>query len=279
VAGREYTLHILTSGGESFLSTPQKINPVGTVDALSYELVNGSGNHHYSRDNYYVKLFADASLPDGEKPLLYWRWKGTYEIKTEPLKKVRKYPDPELRGHGELPDTPPCSGFIFVKKYYLERGILFYPVGGVCTCCICWVNNFPEYPVVHDPRFSTGRLTGLPVGEVPVNNTFFQDGKYHVEVEMMSVSREVYDFWSRVAVQKKGNSLFQPPYSRPAGNIRSEGGTTGVYGVFSASAVSRKSFFLTYADLPFPIQRDTIVMKDDCRKYRNSSNHRPDFWQ
>lgn len=232
VVGREYTLRVETRDGNVYESSPEKINPSGSVDDVyttfeQYQPLSGS-------PKYQFRIFANTTgEPTGNN---YYRWKftGTYKVETHP----------ELRtvtaGEARIPDPPACSGY----NKQLEQI-------GPCSCCTCWVDLVNTIPVISDSRLiNNNQFKNIEVGLVPVEYwTFFE--KVQLQVEQISLTPAAYAYWKSIAEQKSGSSsLFQPAIGKVPSNMTIKTGTGGVQGLFSAYSSNKKILFLYPTDIP-----------------------------
>jgi hypothetical protein len=264
VVGREYTLRVETRDGNIFESSPEKIRPAGTVDSIyytfeRYQPLSGS-------PKYQFRIFVNTTgEPKGDN-LYRWKFTGTYKVETHPEQQTTP------AGEARIPDPPACSGYN--KK--LEQV-------GPCTCCTCWVNLINTLPKVSDSKLSSGaKFTDIEVGLVPVEYwTFFE--KMQVQVEQISLSPIVFNFWKTVADQKEGAStLFQPAIGKAISNIRLKSGSGDAQGIFSAYSTSRKIIFLTPNDIPVgasAIPGAPPSIPQSClAAFPNSTNQKPITW-
>lgn len=274
--GRSYFTRIITTDGELYESIPEKILPVGDIVGLyqEFELNEDPQKSKHLNTTNGFNVYVDAVLLPEQNGLVRWRWKSTFEVLTYPQFKTK----PEYQGRAIVivPDPPVCSGFI-------RRGNNAAQVGD-CSCCVCWIEQFNTAPILPKSGLTqTGIITKNRVAFVPASRRLFHK-KFHIEVEQLSVSQKVYDFWKKVEAQKtSGSDLFQTPPPATIGNIKSL--TTNALparGIFAASSVKSKQIFLYREDIPYFLPKiDTI--KESCLKlYKlkdaNSSTTKPIFW-
>ena len=103
-----------------------------------------------------------------------------------------------------------------------------------------------EKPHVNDNQFVTnGKYKEVEMGFVPINfYTFFE--KYRVEVKQMSLSRFAFEYWRAIQAQKESsNSLFQPISGKIQTNLSEINGKNEIYGIFHASAVTKKQIYIS----------------------------------
>jgi len=232
VVGRSYAVRIEMQDGKSYESVPDLMSPVGNIDNLYYTL--DAFQPLDAPTQYGFRVFVDANgVPDTDN-LYRWKFTGTYVINTNP--EMRQKPPPLCT---KIP--PACSGFIVSDINVLERV-------GLCTCCVCWVNEFEDKPFVSDNLFISGnKFKNIEVAYVPVRYWPFQL-KYRFEVKQMSLSKAAYDYWKIIQSQKEGSaSLFQPPTGKIKTNLFEKNGGSRVQGIFYASAVTLQQVYLTNA--------------------------------
>ncbi len=267
IVGRSYQLQIETLEGKKYQSEVTPLSPAGVVSDMYFEYRENSINEHdltQPQDAFFV--FINAMGVAGSPNLFRWRLKGTYFIETFPqLNGLRE-------GIVTTPDPLPCSGYI-VGPAGLEK---IAP----CECCMCWVIERSDNVMISDTRNVSGvEFNRVLVGKIPFDVRRFTD-RYHVEVEQLSLSENVYDFWHKIDVQKRGASdIFQPNAIKITGNIKSVSNPDEkVFGVFNVSAVSKRSFFLERSDVPGGVGQAPLA-KVDCRTFRrNSTTEKPPFW-
>src|SRR5882762_4440949 len=272
VVGRSYHLRIVTEDGKIYESTPEKLVAVGDFSNLHYQFLQKvpSNDDPVNPQNGF-NIYLDGEVLPEQAGLVRWRWTGTFEIKTYPELRL-KVAIPAGFVIRFVPDPPACSGYFF-RNGNLQQTDL-------CTCCTCWVNQYSDSPLLSDTRFvNNDKISQFNVGFIPANRRYFYD-KYYLDVEQMSVSQTVYDFWKKIAVQQKqGSDLFQTPPSATSGNVKllSEKGMP-VIGIFAASAIKKHSFVMYRQDVPYNLPgMDTIKMS--CLEvYKYSTSTRPAFW-
>ena len=271
--GRTYHIRIVTQDGKIYESTPEKMIPVGDFSNLHYDFsqtVDPSEDDPLnSKNGFNINLDAEV-LPE-QAGLVRWRWTGTFEIKTYPELRVKVAPGPRIV---IIPDPPLCSG------YMVPRGSTAKVQVSSCTCCYCWVTQYNDAPLISDTRFvNNDKITQYNVDFIPASRRYFYD-KYYLEVEQMSVSQTVYDFWKKIAMQhKQGSDLFQTPPSVTSGNVQllSEEGLP-VIGIFAASAIKKHSFVIYRNDVPYNLPGIDTIATSCLQVYKYSSTSKPDFW-
>lgn len=263
--GRTYQLHIRTLDGKEYESDPETIKPSGTLDSLYYEYVSEVqvvDGREVPLRGFRMMINATGT---GESDLLRWKWTGTYRVLTFPEQRTK------ITDRGPVPDPLPCSGY-----RYRDGKVTQFEF---CSCCTCWVNNFPDRPVLSDEQLvSEGSFRRITIAFIPLDRRLFHE-KFHIDVEQHNLSTTAFEFWRAVRDQKDGaTSLFQPPNAKARSNVRPVVPGEDVLGLFTATAISRRSMFLYPSmspDLILPI--DTV--KGSCLGLDPSSTTtRPAFW-
>lgn len=266
--GKSYSLIIEMDDGSMYQSTPEALLPAGDVDSVYARFVESAINPTdpalpQDAMNFYVDARSDRGNPRGFQR---WRSRAIYEIFTYPELRTK------MRDNIRVPDPLPCSGYISVNDEL--RAV------DTCSCCTCWVYEYPRNAVVSPARFAEGNeFRSVALARVPVDSwRFFR--KYYFEVEQLSVSENVYEFWKRVGAQQQGTgSLFQPNAVKIQGNIRCVSDPKKeVFGIFSASSITRKSIFINRQMVPRPVPEPDRVTFDCRYSLPNSENVRPPFW-
>ncbi|HCW08362.1 MAG TPA: hypothetical protein DGG95_13460 [Cytophagales bacterium] len=270
--GRTYSLSITTADGFSYESAPEKLLPVGDFSNLRYEFVRNEDpqidRQISSTNGFNIYLDSDV-LPEQESRVL-WRWSGTYQITSYPQFQVR-YGDG--RGLTFVPNPPLCSGYRNIL------GVLkgpYYP----CECCICWVTQNNNVPLLSDPNFvSNNRINNQWVAFVEANVRTMSD-KYYLQVEQLSISKAMYDFWNLVKQQRSNESnLFQTPPPKTSGNLEPKSEKyLPVIGYFAACSIKTHVIALESNDVPYVMLPIDSITSSCLDVYKNSTNIKPSFW-
>jgi hypothetical protein len=280
VIGREYFVRIEMGDGKIYESSPEKISPAGKVDSVYYEYekyqVEGVAKYRF-------RIFMDShGEPEGDN-LFLWKLRGTYKVITSP--ELHFYRSSELF----IPDPRPCSGYIYNKTAKALEYIK------PCECCTCWPSFVNQKPIVSDNQIVlNGSFKKVELGIIPVDFWPFWD-KTMVQVEQWSISERARNYWKTIRDQKDGaTSLFQPAIGKAISNIIQKNGKEVVQGFFSASAVSRKLFFLTEKNIPEgpgvipeppglgpgPPLGSTFIVRESCLlAFKNSTIQQPPDWK
>jgi Domain of unknown function (DUF4249) len=280
VVGRTYHIKIVVDG-VTYESLPETMLPAGELNNVYAEFSNTLPNaaHDSTVSSNGFNIYLDVSLDPAQNGLARWRWTGTYEVLTYPS--LRRVVDPNDKPPSIPPKTIPaprrCSGWIVDLSDNTHQTII---QTDTCSCCKCWITENNTTPLISDKRFTEGgHLTKVNVAFIQATRRHFFE-RYYLEVEQLSTSSAVHDFWDKISKQKQnGSDLFQTPPARTIGNIfaKVDDAPTPI-GVFAVAAVKRRSLVLYRHDVPYPlIPIDTIT--DSClMQFKISTNKPPSFW-
>jgi hypothetical protein len=281
VIGRAYSITIATGEGDTYHSAPETLLPVGDFTNLRFQFVQDeppppiTGTQLSAVNGF--KIYIDSEVLPEQESRVWWTWAGTFEIFTYP--ELQLYPvanppnDPVW-----VPDAPPCSGYEVEYRRTL-RATKIGPLAN-CTCCTCWVTEYNSTPILSDPKFvSNGMINDFNVGFIAANRrTFYQ--KYYLEVNQLSVSQTIYNFWKDVLIQKGNSSnLFQTPPPKTVGNITAGNAKSlPAIGYFAASSVKKHAITMMRSDVPYNVGlMDTLAISCDYA-YKYSTDKKPGFW-
>lgn len=298
VVGRSYYITISTKDGSVYQSAPEKMLPVGNIKNLNYEFVqtepqpplvvkgafeDASFDDSQIKSANGFKVYLDGEVLPEQEGRVWWRWTGTFKIKTFPENQIEIIGTPE--GPAIVPAAPPCSGYDVLNPHTLQA-VRIGPLRP-CTCCICWVEEYNSNPLISDQKFiHNEEINKFYIGFIEANRRTFYE-KYHLEVEQLSVSPTVYNFWKKVKVQKSNSSdLFQIPPPKTGGNINAiTTNSIPVIGYFAASAIKTRSLTISRSEVPYEVGiMDTLTVSCKraypcCRaNYKYSTNIKPVFW-
>lgn len=274
--GRSYYITVATPDGSTYQSTPEKLTPVGNIKNVDYEFVENenpfTSRQVTSTNGFNVTL--DSEVLPSQEGRVWWRWSGTFHIFTYPeLKKKVIESSPPVEPPLTVPDPPPCSGWISNS-----RGG-FVQVGS-CKCCDCWVTQYNQLPLLSDPALTNGNeVSSQFIAFVEANVRTFYD-KYYLQIDQLSLSQSMYDFWKEVKQEQSNSSnLFQTPPAKTHGNIvATSDGATNVVGYFAASAIESHILTLHRSDVPYGVQPIDTTANVCTTLYKNSSTTKPIFW-
>jgi hypothetical protein len=279
VIGKEYFVRIELNNGKVYESTPERINPAGTVDSLYYEFQTKVAESGIS--SYQFRFFMNSQGEKNGENYFLWKMTGTYRVVTSPKLYF-------VRGLGPAPR--PCSGFVFDVK--ANELVYVSP----CECCQCWVDLVGEKPNVSDNYIvADQKFNKVDMGVIPVEFWPFWD-KVLIKVEQLSLSQAAFSYWKTIQDQKEGAlSLFQPSIGKAFSNISLKNGNEEVQGFFYAAGVSTKKLFISVRDIPLgpaaippppglgPGRQDTInpyIVRESCLlAFKHSTTQQPIDWK
>lgn len=297
--GKTYSISITTREGNTYESIPEKMLPVGDFRNLSYEFVQNEPpppvfveqqrlppGQEYS--NFFLdkgpgatstngfKIYIDSEVLPEQEGRVRWRWTGTFKIYTYPELQVYVVSIP-IEQVLLVPDAPPCSGYLVTKpktEYANKTGPF-----SECSCCTCWVTQHNEIPVLADQKLiDEGRINHINVGFLVADRRTFYE-KYYLEVEQLSTSKVVYDFWKAVQIQKGNSSnLFQIPPPKTVGNIITTPNSIPAIGYFAASSVKKHAIVIPRSAVPYDVGIIDTLRQSCTQAYKNSSAKKPTFW-
>jgi hypothetical protein len=271
--GHTYHITIQMPDGTTFESEPEKIHPSGAVKAIKHQFEARTDVKEFGilpADVFNVFVDAEVPITNGEEAYVRWRMTGTY----------LGFTYPELHttwSQGFVYKTPfSCSGYTVAPA---EDGGILEKIAE-CVCCSCYITQHETKPHLSDAELVTeGQFRNIKVGEVPISGATFYD-KYHVEVEQMTLSRSVFEFFKLIRSQKDAPSnLFQPAPGKLVGNIRSSNKDIVVVGIFWATSISRESIFLRQGDLPYTTPQNPFNTQPCYRTFAEATTVKPAFWE
>lgn len=265
MVGRSYHLTVATTDGNAYKSSVQKLLPVGDFEYSSeFKQVEDpfAGDQITSKNGFEVSI--NSKLDPEQEGRVWWRTIGTYHVETYPAYRKRwKSVGPSLVF---VSDPPACAITSFHDP--------------ICHCCDCWIIEFDREPLLSDPRFiNNGEIHDLKMGFVPVTRRTMYD-KYVLEIQQLSVSQDVYNFWKLVQVNSLNSSnLFQTPPPRTVGTFTAQSPSPKpVVGYFAASSIKRRYVTFTPSMVPYKIYQIDYVTESCLEVYKNSTNKKPLFW-
>lgn len=247
--GRSYSLLVETRDGRSYISLPEKLEPVPEIDSLSfvYKETAGRGTGGEVVIISGLEVLAHYNDPQDASNYYLWRSNGLYRIDTNP----EAYVDPN-------PDIGPSPK----------------------NCCNrCWISETKEtnFSLNRDINFNGSNVTEL-VSFVEDDGLRFTD-KYLIRVEQSSISKEAFQFFDLIKEQLSiDGDVFDPPPATVRGNmIRTDSPDENVIGFFRVSDVRIDSLFLFRSDLANP--KTLVFIPDDCLLVdETATTERPSFW-
>lgn len=262
---KSYYLRIEAFDEKIYESKPDVLRPIDDIDSVYFEFEDKVDEPNSVENNAGFNVYLDATIKS-DVDYVRWNWNGIYEILTFPEKRMVNAGEA-----GRIPDPRPCSGYQIINGQLTQTS--------TCACCSCWVSQYSRAPEVADLEFYGGKVSRYKIAYIPATRDLFLN-KYYIQVQQSSISKEVYDYWKLVKVQKEGGtSLFQPTSAKIKGNLKCINDPTAeIFGLFSVSAMKMKSIYIQRSDIPYDLLPNE-EFADDCRFLtKNSSNVKPDFW-
>lgn len=274
--GGVYRLRVELNDGRIYESVPDTMYATGSMDDVrwdfeSYNSVNGL--------QYGFRVYAKSSASEinQSKVHLMWRNKVTF--------KARAHPEGEqgncYRNGAVCNFVHPCTGLQNI-------GTNFAPVFeqvAECTCCTCWYDAYSENILLNDQWTSAnGQFNEIMIDRFPLNGWYMMF-KTRVEPGIQSLSPQAYRFWRGVRDQYAATSnIFQPITGKIPGNfVQVAGKESAASGIFFATAINSKSFYINRSDIDQQLIPDASAFRSGATPcfnlFPNSSNTAPSFWE
>lgn len=282
--GRVYKIRVELDDGKVYESIPDTLLSSGTIDTIrySYMSIRSVGGV----PAYGFEINADATVGEGS-PLFMFAMTGTFKAITHPeLIPIGPPPAPSKAPCNPIPDSgvcnfyPLCSGLLNVGSTQRPVHIRVKP----CECCECWYNIYNDRPILSDELFNqTGKYDNQKIDFIPITAWVFKE-KIYVQVAIRSLSKNSFRFVKAIRDQVDGTgSLFQPVSGRiPKNFIQISGSKLDVEGLFYATSIKSKGFYILRSDIPDAsvIPRlDESTSQISCLEFfPYASNKKPDFW-
>jgi|GEM_PF-440534 len=289
--GREYYIKIKTKFGREYQTYPQRLIAAGEITDVTFEfnpkgLLGIRGNPGDYVDA--LRIILDSKGAVGEKNLLRWRWNTIYEARTWPEFRAggegpAYYPSPEkcsgyiydpANGHGHSCDNAlDCPEGVCYKGFCLEKVT-------ECSCCTCWPFAYSTKSLISHTGIVSGiDFRKIDLGSIHAGKQQFYE-KYYLNVEQLSVSEEVYDFWNLVEKTQAGNgNIFQPNSAKVTGNIHAvTDPDEEVLGIFGVSGIARKEIYLSPELMPYNLPSLDSIMHECGNSFKENYTVKPSFW-
>jgi len=285
----DYTLRIITSDGNTYISSSEKMNAGTEIDSVYYELqstFNEEGTDTIPGIQFYIDFGINA-----DADIQYFRWEifETYEFR-----------------------NPNYDNYVYGKDRTMRR------VPADLQDHQCWISNtVPEIFTKATRDLSGDIYRAFPLHFV-TNETQRLKYKYSAKINQYSLSKDAYFYWNELKKNSTaGNMLFSSQPSLTPSNIYSlDNEDERIVGYFSISEVSEKRIYIQDVEgLTFPVvyfcfpkfeminlryipsirlplyfseatwPLDGVIYFGevahhcvDCREYDNSMGDPPDFW-
>jgi len=233
ISGHTYTLEIFLPNGKTYVSKPEKMNPVPGIDSISV-----SYDSTYVTDVRPTQLIISVNTPDPPGVQNYYRWTASGYVPR------KSWGGPCTFG------APPCTDPF------------------MCLCfaeCVQYLSN-DQLNVLSD-QFINGREIIQPVFYSPL----YWYGKHFIEVKQYSLDQDTYFFWEQYIEQtNRTGSILDPLPASLTGNIYNLADSNDLaLGYFGASAVTTKKVII----VPFFLQKyylesvaGSYVLMGDCHQ-------------
>ena len=278
--GVGYKVRVELGDGRVYESISDTLRKGGKLDTARYNL-----SQAFMVDGVrpVIDVFVDATF-DASLDNTYFMWRNmmSYKATTKPeleglTPSLRQcYRDP-IRGHCNYFD--PCSGLV-------NKGTDVYPdIVRVkpCECCTCWYEQFNEEVLLNDKVISVkGTVRDIRTDRIRMNgwNMMY---KMRIETSIQSLSPQAYYFWRGVRDQRTAvYNIFQPITGHIPGNmIQTAGADNPARGLFYATSVDSKVFYITREDIDeniIPVAIPPAGYYSCLKLAPNPTTEQPAYW-
>jgi hypothetical protein len=208
IVGRTYTLKIYLSNGKTYVSTPEKINPVPPIDSISVVY-----DSTFITDVRPTQLIISANIHDPAGVQNYYRWTALGYTPRKSWGDTCTYP------YNECADPYACSCFALCDQYITTN----------------------QVNILSD-KLVNGNEIIQPVFYSPI----YWFGKHFIEVKQYSLNQDIYLFWQQYLQQtNRTGSILDPLPASLVGNIHNAKDSNDVaLGYFETSAVVTKKVII-----------------------------------
>jgi hypothetical protein len=226
IAGKKYTLHILTGNGNEYMSDQCIMRPVPDIDSVYFardqEFVN-----NFTGSLTGARIYLDSKMGDADQ---YFRW-GFDETWKFKLPTVKKY------------------DYINSKTIIAVKNIKQF----------CWKSRKSDEILIHPANQGQNiSIRKQPIFFISTDKSDRLTIEYSIMVSQYSVSKKEYDFWeSMKRSNESGEDIFaSQPFSVLSNIHNINDPKERVLGYFQVSAVKQKRIFITASqafrmNLPF----------------------------
>jgi hypothetical protein len=211
IIGRSYTLGIYLSNGKTYISSPEKINPVPPIDSMTVVY-----DSTYITDVRPTQFIVSVNSQDPPDVRNYYRWTGFGYI---PRKSIGTPCGP----------LPPCApnqcGFLYACKAQCEQLL---------------ENN--QIKILSDQL-----INGHEIIQQVFYSPIYWFGKHFIEIKQHSINQDLYLFWVQYLEQTNNTGgILDPLPASLIGNIHNAIDSNDIaLGYFEASAVASKRIVIT----------------------------------
>ncbi len=263
--GQTYSLNVFTSDGGFFASRPVTI-PEGTSIKevqIRYEQKPSTNKLKFiSGVNLFVTIDDDAA---GSNFYMTYCTDGVYPFISSPKLAEQNSENPCL----PIANIPRC--FRYERDY-------FEPSLSVVTSQSCRVFKAADFDfTLFDDRFRNGtELTNIAAFIEDDGRRF--EFSYRTNVNLLTISREAYGFYLRLAGQFEiDGDIFDPPPAQILGNIIPlDGSDQEVLGYFGAFFVDSREVYIEGEILD--LKQRKVIFGNDCINLDSSTVNKPIDW-
>ena len=219
IAGKTYTLHIITSDGNEYESEPCPMNSVPEIDSI-YFIRDQEFMNNGTEAQEGIRIILDSKAGENNN---YYRWdfEETWKFRV-PSPKRFNYLDEET----------------------------FEPVATINE--FCWKSKKSDQLVIHAVYSEQSEpILNIPIFFIPSDKSDRLMVQYSILIRQYSISKKEYFFWNNMkSVNESGNDIFatQPfPVISNIHNIKDS--KERVLGYFQVSAVKQKRKNIPFSDI------------------------------
>jgi Domain of unknown function (DUF4249) len=219
--GRSYTLKMYLSNGKTYVSKPEKIAPVPSIDS-----VNVVYDSTFITDIRPTQLIVSVNTHDPPNVQNFYRWTALGYI---PRKSV---------GDSCQLFAPACLN----------------PYDCTCAALCAQLLNNDQINILSDQFIDGREILQQPVFYSPV----YWYGRHFIEIKQYSISEQAYLFWEQYLTQTNRTGSILDPLPAPLiGNVYSQADSNDIaLGLFSASAVFSKKIVIS---LFYPVLQEYLL--------------------
>ena len=238
--GKTYTLDILTSDGQHYVSEPSMMLPVPEIDSIYYGKDSGySGDHSKSFEG--ISIYLDSKAGDGNTDYLRWAYEETWKFR--------------------LP---------LVKKFNFFNDTTIIPISGKDLKEFCWKQQKSTSILLgtYSPSQS-GNIIKIPISFIGSYQSDRLSIQYSILVKQYSISEKESRFWTNLKdVEESGGDIFgSQPYPVISNIKNTANENERVLGYFEVSGVTQKRKDITFNEL---LKLNLPLYHYNCTRYTTS---------
>ena len=248
VVGNTYTLEIITTAGDRYMSFPETVPEVPDIESIVpvFRKIPTSNESVFTSG---MEIYAQYQDPQDEKNFYWWELGGTYFLKTFPEEFIARPP------FG--PPTPApkdCCGECWITEGDIDTRIRV-------------ANDF----------LTDGLLTTELAGFLEDDGLRFNE-RYLLRLKQYAQTKEAHQFFKLLNDQLNiDGDIFDAPPGQVRGNFyKVDDYDQEVLGYFWLADVKTDSIFISKEQLDEP--RPLTRVQDDCRLQAGSTTVRPIYW-